>query len=122
MHQRSQPRPVPASRSPNLRLLPPLASGLRRSAVEFGCRVSVLVAFLVRNDAIAPTQLQALPAAKLSRVIVGLAMGPKLRALAARGAKRCGISRNAYLEALIAAHLADSGPLVILRSKGAVRL
>jgi hypothetical protein len=113
---------MPGTRSPNLTLLPELAAGLRQSVVEHGLDLAILVALLVRNDVLAPAALVAQPPAKLSRVAVSCSMrAPTLR-LAARGAKRCGLSRNAYLEALIAAHLAEAGPLMVLRSKGSVRL
>lgn len=95
---------------------------MRISSAELGLPLSTLVGLLARNDAIAPAPLAALAAERLSREVVSLHMRPAVLRLATRGARRCKLSRNAYIEALIAAHLADGGPLVILRSKAPVRL
>jgi hypothetical protein len=100
-----------------MKLLPALAEGLRRSASEHGLDLAVLVAVLVRNDSLAPSALSAQVAEKLSRVVVSCSMRPPILRLADRGAKRSGLSRNAYLEALVAAHLAEDSPLVVGRSK-----
>lgn len=110
------------NRNPNLRLVPALVDGLRHRAAEYEIPLSQLVAILVRNDEISPAKLAAVPADTLSRIVIACSLGKTARRRAGRGARRCGLNRNAYLEALVAAHLAESGPLVVLRSKGNAKL
>lgn len=113
---------MPGTRSPNLTLLPELAAGLRERAPELGLDLAVLVAILVRNDAIAPAALAALPAGKMAREKVSCSMRTPILRLADRGARRCGLTRNAYLEALVAELLERDDPFVVLRSKGGAKL
>lgn len=114
---------MPGTRTPNLTLLPPLSEGLQAEAASLGLDLAVLVAILVRNDSIRPAKLARIEGTpRLSRVRVSCSMrAPTLR-LANRGARRCALSRNAYLEALIDAHLAKSGPLIVLHSKSGAKL
>lgn len=110
---------MPGTRSPNLTLLPSLAAGIRASAESLGLDLAVLVAILVRNDALDPAKLEQIESTpRLSRVPVSCSMRPPVLRMADRGAKRCRLSRNAYLEALIEAHLEAGGDLVVLRSRG----
>lgn len=112
-----------ASTKPNLRIRPDLAAAVQRSGRELGIPLSTLVGYLVRNDAITPAGLAEVVAQpRLSRSLLACTLTAATGRLAARGARRCKLSRNAYLEALIAAHMADPGPLVVLRSKGSGRL
>ncbi|MBK8477467.1 MAG: hypothetical protein IPL39_14535 [Opitutaceae bacterium] len=112
-----------ASTKPNLRIRPDLAAAVQRSGRELGIPLSTLVGYLVRNDAITPAVLaEVLAQARLSRSLLACTLTASTGRLAARGARRCKLSRNAYLEALIAAHLADPGPLVVLRAKSSARL
>lgn len=110
------------NRNPNLRLLPSLAAKLRHRSAEYELPLSTLVAILVRNDELSPAELAAVPAEELSRIVVACSLGHTARRRAGRGARRCGLTRNAYLEALIAAFVADPGPLVIPRTKRTPKL
>lgn len=110
-------RAAMAGSNPNLKLLPELATRLGASAAALDLTTAALVAILVRNDSIQPARLAALqPAAgeKLSRVVVACHMRTEISRLATRGARRCRLTRNAYLEALIDRHLAGDGRLFVL--------
>jgi hypothetical protein len=113
---------VPSSK-PNLRLRSDLAEGLAHSAAELGLGVSTLVAYLVRNDQIEPAELVAVEAtAKLSKSPVSCWMTQRVQRWVARGAKRTRLQPNAYVEALIAEHVADDGPFCVLRTKPGAKL
>lgn len=103
--------------NPNLRLLPTLAARFAASARALDLTIAAVVAILVRNDALAPAHLEAIRPGrgeKLSRVVVPCHMRATIRTHATRGARRNKLTRNAYLEALVAAHLAGDGRLVVL--------
>ena len=113
---------VPSSK-PNLRLRSDLAEGLAHSAAELGLGVSTLVAYLVRNDQIEPAELAAVEATpKLSKSPVSCWMAPRVQRWVARGAKRTRLQPNAYVEALIAKHVAEDGPFCVLRTKPGAKL
>ena len=115
-------RRVAESLKPNLKLLPELADGIVHSAQEHGLPLATLIGILVRNDSIAPVDLSVLDGGRLARVSLALHQRPALLRLVKSGAKRTGLSQNAYYEALIARHLSESGQLVVLKSKGLRRL
>lgn len=113
---------MPSSK-PNLRLRSDLAEGLARSAGELGLGVSTLVAHLVRNDQIEPGELVAVETtAKLSKSPVSCWMAPRVQRWVAKGATRARLTPNAYVEALVAAHLEEDGPFCVRRTKPRAKL
>lgn len=108
-----------SSTSIGLKLLPEVAKAFPPSAGALGLAPSVLLAVLVRNDGIRPDRkLQALlQAPRLVRQQLSCSLRSGQMAIARRRARQQGLSLNAYLESLIAAHLArPASDLLVLRS------
>lgn len=93
------------------------ASRVPARVTALGQTVSGWLAILVHNDSVRPsTALAALANdARQVRVDIGCTLRGALREAATRQAAAAGLSRNAYLEALVAADLAaPSSNLVVL--------
>lgn len=101
----------------NLKLLPELAAKFPRYASAFDLPPSTVLGILVWNDSINPDRtLEALaPSPRLNRIGIGCSLRAARRRVALQRSREQKLSLNAYLEALIASHLARSrGALVIL--------
>lgn len=104
---------MPVRRISTLRLLPHLADGLVTSADRHGLKLGTLAGILVWNDSLQPSALEAEPRGKLSRVPIPCPIRPAIARLIPAALRRTRLNRNAYLEALVAAHMAKPGPLVV---------
>jgi hypothetical protein len=103
---------------------PPINVSLRRDlaakvpdrVTALGQTVSGWLAILVHNDGVRPHRDLAALAndTREVRVDLGCTLRGKLRDDATRQAEAVQLSRNAYLEAIVAADLATGGPLTIL--------
>ncbi|MES2696915.1 MAG: hypothetical protein V4773_25845 [Verrucomicrobiota bacterium] len=103
----------------NLKLLPSLGDHFSKRALAYGMTTSGLLAAAVWNDHLKPDRkLVALEAPrKLKRVEDSVTLRLPLKRLAKARARAQGLSLNAYVEALIAAHLARPlAPLVVLHA------
>ena len=99
-----------------LAVRPDLQAGARPGAERVGMTVSGLVGVLVWNDHLRPNyDLAALPnPEKVTRVDLTISLRRPLREFAEQGARSRRMSLNAYLEALLAAHLdKPAGALII---------
>lgn len=102
----------------NVSLRRDLAAKVPDRAAALGQTVSGWLAILVHNDGVAPHRGLAALAndTREVRVDLGCTLRGELRAAATRQAAAAQLSRNAYLEALVAADLAAGGPLLVLCS------
>lgn len=112
-----------ATLTPNLKLIPSLATAVEKDSQSLGLSVTALVAVLVRNDSISPAELAQIPPEKFSRVVVQCSLRTEIRRMAQRGAARAQLPTiNAYLESLLSARVKRGGPLLVLQSKIGAKL
>ena len=102
----------------NVSLRRDLAAKVPARAGALGQTVSGWLAILVHNDGVAPNRALAALAndTREVRIDLGCTLRGALRDAATRQAAAAQLSRNAYLEALVAADLATGGPLLLLCS------